>query len=111
MSNPFEKFKKQLNQNNNINEILDDEFSFSEKDNQLNTALEDSVIEQETVNEMNLTPKDESFQYVFFPKNDITTYDLARILAITQLMITPDIYEKFPDDLKKHFTTFSDLKN
>ena len=109
MSNPFDKFKKQLNKKNTFEEIVgkhSDEFNDIEQE-----ILEESVIKEEEVKEMNLDPKDESFQYVFFPKNDINTYDLARILAITQLMITPDVYEKFPDDLKRHFTTFTDLKN
>ena len=106
MSDPFKKFKQQLNQNNSANDILDEDPFPTEELEQI-----ESVLSKETVEEMNLTPKDEAFQYVFFPKNDITTYDLARILAITQLMITPDVYEKFPDDLKKHFTMFTDLKN
>ena len=110
MSDPFEKFKQQLKQNNN----LEDFFGDSDEDALIgeieNNVMTDSVINKETVEELNLDPKDKSFQYVFFPKNDITTYDLARILAITQLMITPDVYEKFPDDLKRHFTTFTDLK-
>ena len=108
MSNPFEKFKQQLKQKNTVEEFLDeDSFQAAESDDPLN----DAVIKENQVKEMNLEPKDESFQYVFFPKNDINTYDLARILAITQLMITPDVYEQFPEDLKKHFTTFTDLKN
>ena len=108
MSNPFEKFKQQLKQKNTVEEFLDeDSFLAAESDDPLN----DAVIKENQVKEMNLEPKDESFQYVFFPKNDINTYDLARILAITQLMITPDVYEQFPEDLKKHFTTFTDLKN
>lgn len=108
MSNPFEKFKQQLKQKNTVEEFLDeDSFPAAESDDPLN----DAVIKENQVKEMNLEPKDESFQYVFFPKNDINTYDLARILAITQLMITPDVYEQFPEDLKKHFTTFTDLKN
>lgn len=106
MSDPFKKFKQQLNQNTSASGLLDED---AIPDNEIEQI--DSVLSKETVDEMNLTPKDESFQYVFFPKNDITTYDLARILAITQLMITPDVYEKFPDDLKKHFTMFTDLKN
>ena len=109
MSNPFEKFKQQLKQKNTVEEFLDeDSFPAAEFDEE--NPLKDSVISEKQVQEMNLDPKDASFQYVFFPKNDINTYDLARILAITQLMITPDVYEQFPDDLKKHFTTFTDLK-
>ena len=106
MRDPFAKFKKQLKQNNVVEEIPEniDSISAAEEEN-------DSMITQQTVESMNLTPKDESFQYVFFPKNDITTYDLARILAITPLMMTPDVYEKFPEDLRKHFTMFTDLKN
>ena len=107
-NNPFDKFKKQLSQKNNVQEMLDEYI-----DNDSSPAAEfdtDNIINNETVKEMNLEPFDKSFQYVFFPKNDISTYDLARILAMTQLMITPDIYEKFPDDLKKHFTTFTELK-
>lgn len=105
MSNPFDKFKKQLNQKNNYEEIVGIEPELDE-----NSPLVDSIIDEDELSEMKLEPKDESFQYVFFPKNDINTYDLARILAMTQLMITPDVYEKFPDDLKRHFTTFTDLK-
>jgi len=110
MSNPFDKFKQQLKQKNTVDEFLEEE-SFPAAEFDEEDPLNDSVIKEEQVKEMNLEPKNESFQYVFFPKNDINTYDLARILAITQLMITPDVYEKFPDDLKKHFTTFTDLKN
>lgn len=105
MSNPFDKFKKQLNQKNNYEEIVGIEPELDE-----NSPLTDAIIDENELSEMKLDPKDESFQYVFFPKNDINTYDLARILAMTQLMITPDVYEKFPDDLKRHFTTFTDLK-
>ncbi len=110
MSNPFEKFKQQLKQKNTVDEFIDDMEEIVHEANS-EDPFNDTVIQEEQVKEMNLEPKDESFQYVFFPKNDITTYDLARILAITQLMITPDIYAQFPDDLKKHFTTFTDLKN
>ncbi len=105
MSNPFDKFKKQLNQKNNYEEIVGIEPELDE-----NSPLTDAIIDENELSEMKLDPKDKSFQYVFFPKNDINTYDLARILAMTQLMITPDVYEKFPDDLKRHFTTFTDLK-
>ena len=109
MSDPFEKFKQQLNQKNTAEEIIGSDDPLLSDD--FDSLPEDSIIDENQVKEMDLDPKDESFQYVFFPKNDITTYDLARILAITQLMITPDVYEKFPEDLKKHFTTFTDLKN
>lgn len=108
MSNPFEKFKNQLKQKNSVDEFIE---PGPKPAADFEDPLEDAVIKEDQVKEMNLEPKDQSFRYVFFPKNDISTYDLARILAITQLMITPDVYEKFPDDLKKHFTTFTDLKN
>ena len=105
MSSPFDKFKQQLKQKNSFEEIVGTDSKLDE-----DSPLNDAVIDEDEVKEMNLDPKDESFQYVFFPKNDINTYDLARILAMTQLMITPDVYEKFPDDLKRHFTTFTELK-
>lgn len=106
--NPFAKFKKQLSQKNNIENVLEEYVDDSSPAAEIDV---DNLIRNETVKEMNLEPFDQSFQYVFFPKNDISTYDLARILAMTQLMITPEVYDKFPDDLKKHFTTFTELKN
>ena len=106
--NPFDKFKKKLSQKNNIEEVLEEYVD----DPSPAADFEDAnLINNDTVQDMNLEPFDKSFQYVFFPKSDISTYDLARLLAMTQLMITPDVYDKFPDDLKKHFTTFTELKN
>ncbi len=108
MNNPFDKFKQQLKQKNNIEDVLKEYVD----DPSPAAGFEDTnLIKDDVVQDMKLEPFDQSFQYVFFPKSNISTYDLARILAMTQLMITPDVYEKFPDDLKKHFTTFTELKN
>lgn len=42
--------------------------------------------------------------YLFNPKEDITTYELAKILAETQHpYIRPDTFKNLPDELKRHF--------
>lgn len=106
---PFAKFKQQLKQKNSVEEVMEE--YIDESPQPAAKFGQENIINNDQVKDMNLEPYDKSFQYVFFPKNDISAYDLARILALTQLMITPDVYEQFPDDLKKHFTTFTELKN
>ena len=53
-------------------------------------------------------PSDSEFTYAFFPKKDISVYDLCRILALTRFMITEDIYQQFPIELKQYFIQVKD---
>ena len=42
--------------------------------------------------------------YIFTPKNDISVYDLARLLSFLKMSISQDVYDAIPAELKKHFT-------
>ena len=42
--------------------------------------------------------------YIFTPKNDITVYELARLLSYIQMSIDQNVFENMPIELKKHFT-------
>lgn len=65
--------------------------------------------EIEEIAEEDKEKKEEQYR-VFFPKQDITTYDMARILALTQLLITEEMYQKYPPDLQKYFVKFEEVK-
>ena len=102
MSDPFAKFKSRIRESAAVPTSLIEET----QEEQNNELTEDFLPGVEPPREI---PEQNEFQFVFFPKNDITAYDLARILALTQLMVTDDIYEKVPDELKKHFTRFTEI--
>ena len=105
MNDAMLKLKEQLKQNNKIDLINEtEELQGFENDNLL--VANDQKIDTEILKDH---PPNEDFKYIFYPKKNISTYDLARILAFTQLMITDNIYDKIPDDLKQHFTKFTEL--
>ena len=105
MSDPFEKFRKKVRTTHHSPEPVieeDEEEPTAENEELPNPAVE----EPEEI----ISKEPEKMDRVFFPKKDITAYDLARILALTELMITEDIYEKFPPDLQKYFVRFQEVK-
>ena len=101
------KFKNILRSNKKaqaISEEFEDELAGFEDDNLLVTS--DKVIDKEI---LDVCPPEPEYKYVFYPKKNINVYDLARIIAFTQLSITQEVFEKIPDDLKQHFTQFSEI--
>ena len=100
MSDPFSKFRSKIKESAAV------PVQHQEEDE------DDSFIESDIlpgVEPPTEFPQNDEFEFVFFPKNDITAYDLARILSLTQMMITNEIYGKVPDELKKHFTRFKEI--
>lgn len=91
---PFEKFRQKFRESSHENDYVKAEENTAEN-------------EEETPN--SAVEKQDELEYVFFPRPEITVYDLARILAITQLSISEDVYQKFPPDLQKFFAKFQDL--
>ena len=95
---PFAKFRQKIYSNNKHYETTEEDIDLVEQPRDL---VPDFELHE---------PEEEEFNYVFFPKPDITTYELARIFAFSQFMITTDIYDKYPADLQKYFVKVEELE-
>lgn len=63
----------------------------------ISVTVKDSTDETITGTEVN------TFPYRFVPKEDITAYELARIMQATLMRFSESTYETLPNTLKRHF--------
>lgn len=106
-SDPFEKFRKKIRESSHT---LNSSNKLIEEDDE--PAAENKFLEEknEETPKTAVEKKVDELEYVFFPKPEITTYDLARILAFTQLSISKDLYQNFPPELQKFFAKFQEVQ-
>lgn len=119
----IDRFKNKINetkQRETFTTRNDDEVEYSEsqdvsnKFDDINNKIDDDIVSTTSI-EDNQSEKigsifvnDEVYKHIFFPQSDITIFELARILSFTQMLISDNIYDKIPADLKRHFTKFTD---
>lgn len=108
MSNSFDDIMKQMKSqikggNNQVTLPTPPEFDppFEEK-------VEDIPEEKEIPQKLYPDSKQPILDYMFSPKADINTYDLARLLAFIKLTISKDTYDVLPSELKKHFLKYTE---
>lgn len=61
-------------------------------------------IQEHVKSERRITKKVPILDYIFTPKDNITTYELARLLSFVQMSIDQKVFDNMPIELKKHFT-------
>lgn len=113
---PFQNMKNQLRseKNNNIKpskyvppieeqEVLFGGNNIEEISNNYNSDNNLVNINNEKTNQ-SIQSNQLLLDYIFTPKNDISVYDLARLLSFLKMSISQDVYDAIPAELKKHFT-------
>lgn len=112
--NIIDKFKNKINETKKREVVpINDELEPLELQNlpndETDTDSTDTYIEDKESEKIgSIFVNDEVYKHIFFPQSDITIFELARILSFTQMLISDNIYDKIPADLKRHFTKFSD---
>lgn len=109
--NLFDKMRKKIRNSPKTStvSIVEEEDFLPPKIKNVEEEITEEEPDSDNQEDVDLTQEPQGY-HVFFPKQDITTYDMARILALTQLLITDEMYEKYPPDLQKYFVKFNEIK-
>lgn len=108
MSNTFDLLRQRIRNNiinNDVEEFNEDELTDMD-------SILDLEKERIELDEMDSKPKPVEVQkngeiildYIFTPKQDITTLELARLISYMKMSISSEIYDQIPGELKRHFT-------
>lgn len=103
-----------LDMHDNVTENKDG-YNMADDDFDVGSELKtiESISKSNSIHELKTTISDQNnrqikkapiLDYIFTPKSDITTYELARLLSFIQMSVDQNVFDNLPIELKKHFT-------
>jgi len=110
MSDKFAAFKEQLRKKKKTEQ--EDSAFFQEAYDMIPDSYQGDILEGKKEEELIVEdvklpePFNKVLDYIFNPAENITVYEMAKILSFTIMSVSQDTYDVTPENLRRHFVKF-----